>query len=99
MKQKGLHEDCIEQIVRLFRDRLYSGSDVPVDEEGRIRIDDLEMREDVQQEVDRLWQQASSDNLQQISDIEGYRKDFYKLFGFGFASIDYDADVDPNVSL
>ncbi len=99
MKQKGLHEDCIEQIVRLFRDRLYTGNSVPVDEEGRIRIDDLEMREDVQREVDQLWQQVSSDNLEQISDIAGYREEFFKLFGFGFASVDYDADTDPNVSL
>lgn len=99
MKQKGLHEDCIEQIVRLFRDRLYTGSTVPVDEEGRIRIDDLEMREDVQQEVDQLWKQVTTDNLQQISDIAGYREEFFKLFGFGFASVDYEADTDPNVSL
>lgn len=99
MKQKGLHEDCIEQIVRLFRDRLYTGNSVPVDEEGRIRIDDLEMREDVQREVDQLWQQVSTDNLEQISDIAGYREEFFKLFGFGFASVDYEADTDPNVSL
>jgi enoyl-[acyl-carrier protein] reductase/trans-2-enoyl-CoA reductase (NAD+) len=99
MKEKGIHENTIEQIVRLYKDRLYVEGQIPVDEERRIRIDDLEMRQDVQQEVEQLWQQVTSDNLEQISDIAGYREEFFKLFGFGYPSIDYDADVDPNVEL
>ncbi|HEY2342838.1 MAG TPA: enoyl-ACP reductase FabV, partial [Chthoniobacteraceae bacterium] len=77
MKAKGLHEGCIEQIQRLFADRL--GAEKPaVDEVGRIRIDDWEMREDIQQEVAGLWKEASTENLAQISDIAGYRADFLK---------------------
>jgi len=99
MKEKGLHEDTVEQIYRLYRDRLYVNGDVPVDNERRIRIDDLEMQEEVQQEVERLWLEVSTDNLEQISDIVGYREEFFKLFGFGFEEVDYEADVEPNVQL
>ncbi len=99
MKEKGLHEGCIEQMYRMFADRLYSGSEVATDEKGRVRVDDLEMREDVQQEVAKLWDKVNSDNLTDISDIEGYREDFLKLFGFGVAGVDYDADVEENVDL
>jgi enoyl-[acyl-carrier protein] reductase/trans-2-enoyl-CoA reductase (NAD+) len=99
MKDKGIHENTIEQIVRLYKDRLYVDGGVPVDDERRIRIDDLEMREDVQQEVERLWREVSSDNVEQLSDIAGYREEFFKLFGFGFDDVDYDSDVDPNVPL
>jgi enoyl-[acyl-carrier protein] reductase/trans-2-enoyl-CoA reductase (NAD+) len=99
MKEKGLHEDCIHQMYRLFRDRLYAGGTVPVDDKRRIRIDDWEMRNDVQDTVASLWKQISSDNLEQLSDIAGYRKDFYKLFGFGLDGVNYEEDVDPNVQL
>lgn len=99
MKEQGIHEDTIAQIVRLYRDRLYAQGEVPVDEERRIRLDDLEMRADIQQEVERLWHEVNTDNLEQISDIAGYREEFFKLFGFGYSSIDYEEDVDPNVSL
>jgi enoyl-[acyl-carrier protein] reductase/trans-2-enoyl-CoA reductase (NAD+) len=99
MKEKGLHEDCIHQMYRLFRDRLYTGGTVPVDDKRRIRIDDWEMRADVQDTVASLWKQISSDNLEQLSDIAGYRKDFYKLFGFGLDGVNYEEDVDPNVQL
>jgi enoyl-[acyl-carrier protein] reductase/trans-2-enoyl-CoA reductase (NAD+) len=99
MKEKGLHEDCIHQMYRLFRDRLYAGGTVPVDDKRRIRIDDWEMRTDVQDTVASLWKQISSDNLEQLSDIAGYRKDFYKLFGFGLDGVNYEEDVDPNVQL
>ncbi|MGA9638608.1 enoyl-ACP reductase FabV, partial [Flavobacterium sp.] len=81
MKAEGIHEGCIEQIQRLYADRLYNGTEVPTDEQGRIRIDDWEMREDVQAKVAALWQEAVTENLEQIGDLEGYRKDFYNLFG------------------
>lgn len=99
MKARGVHEDTIAQIVRLYRDRLYTEGAVPVDDERRIRVDDLEMQDDIQQEVERLWREVSSDNIDQISDIAGYREEFFKLFGFGFDSVDYTLDVDPNVPL
>lgn len=94
MKEKGVYEGCIEQIHRLFSQRLYTGKPIPVDSEGRIRIDDREMREDVQKEVAELWKKVSTQNINQISDIEGCRNDFLRLFGFNFSDVDYAADVD-----
>lgn len=85
MKEEGIHEGCIEQIQRLFQDRLYNGSEVPVDEKGRIRIDDWEMRDDVQEKVAKLWVEATTENLSEIGDLAGYKNDFLNLFGFGFA--------------
>ncbi len=99
MKEKGLHEGCIEQMYRLFADRLYGGHDVVADEQGRIRMDDYEMRDDVQDIVSSLWQKVETANLEALSDIKGYRSEFLKLFGFGLADVDYEEDVDPNVSL
>ncbi|MEB3101326.1 enoyl-ACP reductase FabV [Ferviditalea candida] len=99
MKEKGLHEGCIEQIYRLFADRLYNGALTETDEQGRIRIDELEMRQEVQQEVDSLWKQVNTANLAELSDIQGYRDEFLKLFGFGLAGVDYDSDIDPDVPL
>lgn len=97
MKAKGLHEGCIEQMTRLFAQHLCSGKKIPLDEEGRIRLDDWEMREDVQQEVAKLWAMTNSENLTTISDIAGYRHEFYQLFGFEFPNVDYRADVDVEV--
>lgn len=99
MKEKGLHEGCIEQLQRLFADRLYAGGEVPTDAEGRIRIDDWEMREDVQQEVADIWNRITTDNIYELSDLEGYRKEFFQLFGFETEGVDYEADVDPNVEV
>lgn len=82
MKDRKLHEGCIEQIERLFRERLYTEADVPVDEEGRIRIDDWEMRADVQATVDELMAAVRPDNVADLVDIEGYRHDFFELHGF-----------------
>lgn len=93
MKAKGLHEGCIEQIQRLFATRL-AGSPQP-DEDGRIRIDDWEMREDIQAEVAALWEKVSTENLADISDIAGYRAEFLKLFGFGLEGINYEAEAEP----
>ena len=93
MKEEGIHEDCIEQIYRLFSERL--SSDPQLDGEGRIRIDDWEMRDDIQQSVAEDWEKINTDNLSEISDFEGYQSDFLKLFGFGISGINYDAETDP----
>jgi enoyl-[acyl-carrier protein] reductase / trans-2-enoyl-CoA reductase (NAD+) len=97
MKAKGTHEGCIEQIQRLYQDRLYGKSEVPVDEKGRIRIDDWELDAQVQAEVAALWATATTENLLEIGDLEGYRKDFYNLFGFDVAHVDYTADTNEMV--
>ncbi len=95
MKAKGLHEGCIEQITRLFKDRLYNGAQPQPDEAGRIRIDDWEMRPDVQSEVETLWEQATTENLNELTDIAGYRAEFLRLFGFGLAGVDYEKESEP----
>lgn len=94
MKEKGVHEGCIEQMYRLFAERLYAGGPVPLDEEGRIRIDDLEMRPDVQEAVADLWKRVSNENFEEIADADGYRSDFFKIHGFGVEGVDYGADVE-----
>ena len=100
MKEKGIHEGTIEQMQRLFAERLYTADGkVLLDDKGRIRVDDLEMREDVQAEVANLWEQATTENLQEISDIQGYRDDFFQLFGFNFDSIDYSKDTSELVQV
>ncbi|WP_269224929.1 enoyl-ACP reductase FabV [Flavobacterium eburneipallidum] len=99
MKEEGIHEGCIEQIQRLYQDRLYTGSAVPVDEKGRIRIDDWEMREDVQAKVAQLWLEATTETLPAIGDLAGYKNDFNNLFGFGFEGVDYLADTDEMVTV
>lgn len=93
MKAKGIHEGCMEQIYRLFDERLYVEGETPVDSEGRIRIDDLEMRDDVQAEVSELWDKVSTETLAEVTDIIGYRKDFLQLHGFDVEGIDYGKDV------
>ena len=99
MKAEGIHEGTIEQIQRLYQDRIYNGSEVPTDEKGRIRIDDWEMRDDIQEKVAALWEKATTENLKEIGDLEGYRKDFYQLFGFDVEGIDYKADVNEMVEI
>ncbi|AOW10684.1 enoyl-ACP reductase FabV [Flavobacterium gilvum] len=99
MKEKGIHEGCIEQIQRLYQQRLYTGEPIQIDEKGRIRIDDWEMREDVQAQVAKLWLEATTENLAEIGDLEGYRTDFYNLFGFGFDGVDYKADTNEVVAI
>lgn len=99
MKAAGVHEGCIEQIQRLYQDRLFTGKEVPTDEKGRIRIDDYEMREDIQAQVAALWPEATSENVLEISDLEGYRSDFHHLFGFGFEGVDYKADTNEMVDV
>lgn len=99
MKAKGIHEGCIEQIQRLYSERLYTNAAIPVDEKGRIRIDDWEMREDVQGEVTALWSNATTENLASIGDLSGYKTDFLQLFGFDFEGVDYAAEADENVEI
>ena len=96
MKEKGTHEGCIEQIYRLFAERLGTPR---LDEEGRIRIDDWEMTSDVQAEVAKLWEIVNTDNLGFISDIVGYRAEFLKLFGFGLPGVNYEAEANPDQAL
>ncbi len=99
MKQKGIHEGCIEQIQRLFKERLYTNKAIATDEKGRIRIDDWEMREDVQKEIAVLWGQATTESLPSIGDLIGYKSDFVGLFGFGVNGIDYQIDENENVEI
>ena len=99
MKENGIHEGCIEQIQRLFAERLYNGHEIPTDDKGRIRIDDLEMREDVQLSVARLWTEATAETLPLIGDLPGYKKDFLNLFGFDVPGVDYTKEVDEMVEI
>ena len=99
MKEEGIHEGCIEQIQRLYQERLFTGNEIPVDEKGRIRVDDWEMRLDVQEKIAKLWGEAVTDNLSEIGDLEGYRKDFYNLFGFEVEGVDYKSDTDEMVNI
>jgi enoyl-[acyl-carrier protein] reductase / trans-2-enoyl-CoA reductase (NAD+) len=101
MKEKGLHEGTIEQLNRLFGEHLYSsqgqGGEFVTDEAGRLRLDDWELRDDVQQACKDLWPQVTTENLFQITDYAGYKHDFLKLFGFEREDVDYEADVNPDV--
>lgn len=99
MKQEGIHEGCIEQIQRLFQHRLYTGSEIPTDDKGRIRIDDWEMRDDVQEKVAQLWKEATTESLPNIGDLKGYTSDFHNLFGFGFEGVDYQAETNEMVAI
>lgn len=98
MKEQGSHEGCIEQIARLFKDKLLA-EQVPADEEGRIRMDDWELADCVQNRVMEYWNQVTTENVTEISDIEGYWEDFYHMFGFHFDSIDYAKDTDVEVQI
>jgi enoyl-[acyl-carrier protein] reductase/trans-2-enoyl-CoA reductase (NAD+) len=99
MKAEGVHEGCIEQIQRLFEQRLYTGKEVPTDDKGRIRIDDWEMRDDIQDRIKTLWDKATTENLSEIGDLTGYKQDFLNLFGFGFEGVDYNVDTNELVKI
>jgi enoyl-[acyl-carrier protein] reductase/trans-2-enoyl-CoA reductase (NAD+) len=98
MKEEGTHEDCIEQIDRLFRDRLYHGDPQP-DEAGRIRVDDWEMKPAVQELVAKRWQEVTTENLSELGDFSGYQTSFLRLFGFGLDDVDYQADSDTGIGV
>ena len=95
MKEQGSHETCIEHIDRLFASQLQADAEMRLDEAGRIRVDDLELADQVQAEVKRRWPLVNTDNLLELGDLTGFREDFLKIFGFGIDGVDYDAEVDP----
>ncbi|WP_257295166.1 enoyl-ACP reductase FabV [Endozoicomonas sp. YOMI1] len=99
MREEGVHEGCIEQINRMFRERLYrsDGAAPEVDDNNRLRLDDLELREDIQKHCQDIWPQLTNDNLAELTDYALYKEEFLKLFGFGVEGVDYDADVNPLV--
>jgi enoyl-[acyl-carrier protein] reductase/trans-2-enoyl-CoA reductase (NAD+) len=94
MKRKGVHEGCIQQMVRLYRDYLFASEPKALDHGGRIRLDDWEMREDVQSEVAELWRRIQNDPEGQVPEIDGFRSEFLKHHGFEMPGVDYDRDVD-----
>jgi len=94
MKAAGTHEGTIEQLYRLFATQMYNGKTAQFDEEGRTRIDDWEMRPEIQNPIREIWPQVTTENLESLTDIVGYREEFLKMFGFGFAGIDYDAETE-----
>ncbi len=98
MKAEGTHEDCIEQMDRLLRDRLYNGKPQP-DEAGRIRVDDWEMAPQVQKLVGERWEEVNTENFTTLGDFAGYQSSFLRLFGFGLEGVDYAADTDPAVGI
>ena len=95
MKEQGVHESCIDHVHRLFATQLARGAQRNVDDEGRIRLDDVELSAAIQDEVKRRWPLVTTDNLSELGDLDGFREDFLKLFGFGFPGVDYAADLDP----
>lgn len=99
MREEGVHEGCMEQIFRMFSQRLYKedGSAPEVDDKNRLRLDDLELRDDIQQHCQNLWPQITTENLKELTDYVQYKEEFLKLFGFGIEGIDYEADVNPEV--
>jgi len=99
MKAAGLHEGCVEQMHRLFATQVYNGHTPTFDEAGRVRIDDLEMRPEIQAAVAALWPTITTENLESETDIAGYRTEFLKLFGFGLNGVNYDAETEPHIPL
>lgn len=99
MREEGLHEGCMEQIYRMFSQRLFKadGSTPETDADNRLRLDDWELREDIQQHCQKLWPQVTTENLSELTDYREYKAEFIKLFGFGIDGIDYEQDVNPEV--
>jgi enoyl-[acyl-carrier protein] reductase/trans-2-enoyl-CoA reductase (NAD+) len=95
MKERDVHENPIEHIYRMYATQLCTAAPARLDDIGRIRMDDVEMSPDIQDDVRRRWELVNSDNLAELGDLAGFRKDFLKIFGFGFTGVDYEADLDP----
>jgi len=95
MKERDIHEVPIEHIDRLFREGLYGPADLVVDEAGRLRHDVWELADDVQDDVKARWPQVTTENLTELADLDGFRSDFLRIFGFGIDGVDYEADVSP----
>lgn len=93
MKEKGIHEGCIEQMYRLFSDKLYGENGAVVESDGMLHVDDWEMREDVQSEVMDIWEKIDSENILSLADTKGYWDDFYHMFGFNVDGVEYDKEV------
>lgn len=98
MKERGIHEGCIEQVDGLFRDSLYN-DDRELDDEGRLRADGKELDPAIQAEVAAIWDKIDTDNLKQLSDFAGYKREFLQLFGFEIDGVDYAADVATEVPI
>ena len=99
MKEKNVHEECIQQMYRLVHDRLCNPSGVPVDDKRLIRMDDYEMESEVQQEVEKIWNGITPENLTEVADIDEYWKEFYEIFGFKIDGVDYGMDCDIQVQI
>ena len=99
MKQKGVHEGCIEQMQRLCFGHLANGRELALDGEGLMRLDDLELRDDVQTAVAGLWEKVSTENLEELSDIAGFRREFNNLFGFDLEGVDYAQPTETDLPL
>ena len=97
MQKKVIDEGCIEQIYRLFADHLYPKETIKAERRGVIRIDDFEMRQDIQEEVKALWHQVTSENIHSLGDLVSYQNEFLRLFGFGLMNVNYQEDVNPNI--
>jgi enoyl-[acyl-carrier protein] reductase/trans-2-enoyl-CoA reductase (NAD+) len=97
MKEAGTHENIIQHIYRLFATQLAEGAQMNLDDAGRIRVDDWELAPEIQDEVRRRWPLVTTENLAELADLEGFREDFLKIFGFGFDGVDYEADQDPTL--
>ena len=93
MKKRGLHEGCIEQMYRLLSEKLFSGKNIPLDNENRIRLDDWELRDDVQKEVLEDWNKLNKDNVKELADMSLFRRDYMNMHGFEIDGIDYSEDV------
>ena len=98
MKEADVHEGCIEQIYGLFKDCITNDS-AAVDADNRYRMDGKELERDIQDKVEALWPQVTTDNIDELTDFAGYKEDFLKLFGFGIDGVDYEADVNPEVNI
>jgi len=96
MKAQGTHEGCIEQLSRLFNECIYSDSP-RMDDENRYRVDELELTPEMQAKVEAIWPQVTTENLTELSDFDGYKAEFLRLFGFGVEGVDYAAEVDSVV--
>lgn len=91
MKEEGLHEGCIEQMYRLFTDKMTKNE---LDEAGMFRLDDWELQDNVQSKIAAVWDNVTTDNILEYGDIDGYWEDFYNMFGFHYDNVDYEADVE-----
>ncbi|WP_392551438.1 trans-2-enoyl-CoA reductase family protein [Orbus wheelerorum] len=97
MKEQGIHEGCIEQIQRMFASKLYANALPDTDDKHRLRLDDWELRPEVQDACQQIWAKVTDDTIYQVTDYQGYKDEFLRLFGFGLTGVDYDADVNPDV--